>query len=127
MNRSPGDRAKYILAILFAAAPFAFGIIRRVQTGHDFRLLWMAVASFIGALIVMVIRNARSQKAISVFALSVMTFVISALLAAATGFMLGSTAGPGTWMVAVVLALCWAASCAFYNLSRPATLEARQP
>jgi ascorbate-specific PTS system EIIC-type component UlaA len=125
MNRSPGERAKYILAILFAAAPFAFGIIRRVQTGHDFRLLWMAVASFIGALIVMVIR--KRQKPNSVFASSVITFVISALLAASTGFMLGATAGPGTWMVAVVLALCWAASYALYNLSRSSTLEARQP
>jgi ascorbate-specific PTS system EIIC-type component UlaA len=118
-------KVKYVLAILFAAAPFAFGMIRLVQTGHDFRLLWMAVASFLGALIVMVLR--KGQKPNSVFASSVITFVISALLAASTGFMLGATAGPGTWMVAVVLALCWAASYALYNLSRSSTLETRQP
>lgn len=105
------------LSILFGAAPFAFGLIRLVQTGRDFRLLWMAVASFVGALIVMAIVRVSSRQ-LTVRTLALGTFVGSALLAEVTGFMLGARAGPGTVMVAFVLALCWAASCAFYLWSK---------
>jgi hypothetical protein len=114
MSRSPRELSTYVLSILFAIAPFAAGIIRYVQAGHDFRLLWMAVASCIGAFVVMAIVKRRS-----VLPASAAVFVISTLLATLTGFLLGARAGPGTWMVAVVLGLCWAASCALYTLSRP--------
>ena len=103
-----------LLAILFGAAQFTFGLISLIQTGHDFRLFWMAVASALGAAIVTAIAKTRRQQPTSLFALSAGTFGLSALLAAATGFMLGARAGPGTLMVAIVLAACWAASCGFY-------------
>jgi hypothetical protein len=118
MNRSPRERRLYLLSIPFAIAPFAFGIIRAVQTGRDFRLLWMAFGSFLGAVVVMAIGNTRSWKPNVVIASSAV-FIISALLAASTGFVLGAKAGPGVWMVAVVLGLCWTASYALYILSRP--------
>ncbi len=123
MERSPRERSLYLLSIAFAMAPFAFGIVRAVQTGHDFRLLWMALASFLGAAAVTAIVKARNGNP-TAFALSAAVFVISALFAALTGFLLGARAGPGTWMVAVVLALCWAASCDLYAVSRPRQSDA---
>jgi hypothetical protein len=118
MKGSPRERRLYLLSIPFAIAPFAVGIIRAVQTGRDFRLLWMAFASFLGAAMITAIVKARNGNP-SVLALSAVVFVMSAVFAALTGFLLGARAGPGTWMVAVVLGLCWAASYALYNLSRP--------
>jgi hypothetical protein len=46
MKRSAREQGIYMLAILFALAPFAFGMIRAFQTGNDFRLLWMAFTSW---------------------------------------------------------------------------------
>ena len=123
MERSPRERSLYLLSIAFAIAPFAFGIIRAVQTGHDFRLLWMALASFLGAAAVTAIVKARNGNP-TAFALSAAVFVMSALFAALTGFLLGARAGPGTWMVAVVLGLCWAAASALYTLALPQQPEA---
>src|SRR6266853_775560 len=52
-----------LLSFLFAAAPFALALVRAVQTGHDMRLLWMALASFVGATVVMAVAKAGGRKA----------------------------------------------------------------
>jgi hypothetical protein len=116
MKRPPREQVIYVLSILFAIAPFAFGMIRAFQTGHDLRLLWMAFASFLGALIVRVITKARSQKP-GVLVSSAFTFAFAALLAGSTAYLLGATAAAGVWGVAFVLALCWAASYILYSIS----------
>jgi hypothetical protein len=107
----------FILSILFALAPFGFGTIRALQA-NDFRLLWMAVASCIGAAASIAFVRRREAEATGVFRSSATVFFISALFAALAGMLLGATSGPGTVMVAIVLGLCWAASYALYTLSR---------
>jgi hypothetical protein len=109
----------YVLSILFAIAPFAFGMIRAFQTGNDFRLLWIAFASSLGALVIRVIAKTRSRQANRVLAFSALTFVTAALFAGLTGYLLGATAVAGVWGVAFVLAFCWAASYTLLVLSYP--------
>lgn len=119
MKRSPREQKIYLLSILFAAAPFAFALVRALQTGDDLRLLWMAFASYIGASVVMVIGKARSRKPNVALAFSAVVLLIATLLAGATAFMLGATASPGIWAVAFFFGICWAVSCALGILSRP--------
>lgn len=120
MRRSPREQLIYFLSILFAVAPFVAGLFRAFSTGTDLRLLWMAFASVLGAAAAMAVAKARGGQPKSVRTLSAVVLVFATLAAALVGFLLGATAGPGVWMVAVVLGLFLAASCALYALSRPA-------
>ena len=110
MERALGGRLAYLGSVLFAVLPFFFGIIRRIQTGSDLRLFWMATASALGALAVEAIKG-QSRHGLS--GIAAITFVVSALFSALTGMVLGATSGPGVWMVAIALGLCWAASVLF--------------
>jgi hypothetical protein len=110
---------KLLLSILFAAAPFCFGLLRYVGTRHDPRGLWMALASFVGAAAVVAIGRARTRVPSGVGAFSAVILVVATLFAAATGYLTGAGRGAGLWMVAFVIGICWAASFVFYTLSRP--------
>lgn len=102
-----------LLSAAFAVAPFAFGLFRYVQTGTDLRMLWMALASFIGAIIVVAMKLNSAA--------TVITFIVATAFAAVAGFLLGATAGPGAIMVAAVFGFCWAASTALARRTqRPA-------
>jgi hypothetical protein len=122
MRRSPREKSLFLLSILFAAAPFAFGLLRALRTGSDIRMLWMALASFLGAAVVMVFVKARGERSKSVLALSAVVFVIATLLAGLAALLLGATAPAGVWGVAIVFGLFWAASYALDTLSRPPTI-----
>jgi hypothetical protein len=119
MKRSRREQAMHALSILFAVAPFAFGLFRFFATRSDLRLMWMAFASFLGAVLVRAIARRRGRQRNVLLRLSAATLVVATLLAAATAYLLGATAAAGVWLVAFVLALCWAASSAFDTLSRP--------
>lgn len=121
MKRSPREQIIYFLAILFAIAPFVAGLFRAITTGKDLRLLWMAFAAALAAAAVMAIIRARGAQSKSVFPLSAAVLLVATMAAGFVGFLLGATAGPGVWMVAVVLGLFLAASCALYAHSRPAS------
>lgn len=97
------------LSVGFAAAPFGFALLRVWQTGSDFRMLWMALASLVGASVIAG-ATARSRKRAAVVAWSSATLVIATLLAGSAAFLLGATASPGVWAVAGVFGLCCAAS-----------------
>jgi hypothetical protein len=109
----------FLFAILFAAAPFVAGSLRAFGTGSDFRMLWMALASFLGATAVLAIGNARTRKGNAPVPIAIAAFVVATLLAASVAYLLGARAAFGVWAVAVVLSFCCAASCGFYLLSRP--------
>ena len=79
-------------------------------------MLWMAVASAIGALVIAALTTRKKGSLALGFVL--LTLLVSTLLAGLTGYMLGATAGAGVWMVAFVLGLCWAASLTLFSLSR---------
>ena len=107
---------RYPLAIAFTAAPFVFGLIRYLETGTDLRMLWMAGASFIGALVVWAIAKSRNENNRSTLVFAIATLVVATLFAGSTAILLGATSGPGGWMVAFVLGLCWMAR---YILTAP--------
>lgn len=91
------------LAILFAAAPFIFGLIRLVTTGSDYRMITMAVVSFIG---VMIVRTMKRDTPPSTAAI----FFVATVLAAIVAYLMGATAALGVWPVAIVFGFCYAAS-----------------
>jgi hypothetical protein len=111
----------FSLSILFAAAPFGFGLIRAVSA-HDPRMLWMAFAAFVGAVLVRMAGKDRDRKSRRVVTPSGLTLVIATALAGSTAYLLGATAAAGIWPVAFVLGLCLATSHALYlrSLSRTA-------
>ena len=120
MTGSARQKGFAVLAVAFALAPFAFGSIRAIQTGSDYRMLWMAVASAIGALALGAFAARRRGSLALGFV--ILTLILSTMLAGVTGYMLGATAGPGVWMVAFVLGLCSAISLTLFSLSRSATV-----
>ena len=109
-----------LLSFLFAAAPFALALVRAVQTGHDMRLLWMALASFVGATVVMAVAKAGSRKPSLVLSLTG-AFVVATLLAGLAAFADGARAAPGIWAVAVVFGLCCTVAQTLLAFSRPRT------
>ena len=110
----------FSLSILFASAPFGFGLIRAVSA-HDPRMLWMAFAAFVGAALVRMVGKDRDPRSTRVVTPSALTLVIATALAGSTAYLLGARAAPGIWLVAFVLALCLAASHALHLLSLPRT------
>lgn len=95
-----------LLAVLLAVLPVAFGSVRAINTGDDFRYLWLAAAAILGSLSVMLpayrvpgptrVSARRAAAAIAT----------GAACAAATAVALGATAGPGVAIVAVAFGLC---------------------
>ena len=117
MRRSPREWLLYSLSILFAAIPFAFGLIRAVSTGYDVRYLWMAFASLLGAVIA--VRTARNRKPTGMLAVSALVLVIASVLAGLAAFLLGARSVAAAGIVAFAFGFCWASSYALYALSRP--------
>ena len=116
MRRSRQERGFQALSILFGAAPFAFGLVRRVRTGYDLRYLWVAVAALIGATVGMAVGKAyRRQPSVTV-ALSAASFVIATLLATGAALLLGMRLGPGVLVVGSSFGGCLAASGVLYTL-----------
>jgi hypothetical protein len=108
------------LAILFGAVPFAFALVRAVRTGDDFRYLWVALASLLGATIAVAIGKARRMRA-SV-GLGFTAFVLATLFATAAALFLGTQFGPGVLVVGSGFGGCLAASSVLYALGGQAKL-----
>jgi hypothetical protein len=110
----------FFLSILFGALPFVFGLVRRLETGYDSRLLWMALASLAGASGIMVIGRGHGKRRI--LARSVATFVSAMLFTGIAGLLLGATSAAGIWGIGFIFGACWAASYALHALSRPRSI-----
>ncbi|MBA2707121.1 MAG: hypothetical protein H0U59_04885 [Gemmatimonadaceae bacterium] len=121
MKRSPRQSLSLLAAVLLGAAPLGFGLFRAWSTGDDLRMVWMALAATIFAAGVLAASIGRRRSRHAVFIQSIVILVVSTLLAGTIGFLLGATAGPGVWMVAMVLGSCLASSSAFVAFSRPDT------
>ena len=119
MRRSPGQLIFLLLSILFAAVPFAFAIVRALQTRTDFRYVWMALASFLGAAAVMTIGKAWQRMPARVVALSVVALIAAALFAGTVAFVVGARSVLAISVVAVGFGGCHAASLGLHALSRP--------
>jgi O-antigen/teichoic acid export membrane protein len=110
--------ALLIVAILFAAAPFAVAVVRVVRTGNDARYFWVALAAFVGAGLVMSIARVRGRSRDAMLRQSVVAFLVSTLSAVAVARLLGARAAFGILAVAIVFAIFFTASQALYTLYR---------
>ena len=110
--QTPQERRIRALSIAFAAVPFVFALIRAVQTGSDLRYLWVALASQLGATMVMVVGRASSRGLKVRAALSAGAFVVATLCAVLVAVLLGTRVGPGILVVASAFGLCAAAGSA---------------
>lgn len=117
MSRSPRQRLLRLLSIAFAAAPFAFAVVRGLRTGSDLRFLRLALASFFGATLVMWLGRSRRRRGGALLALAAGAFVLAAVVAAATAWLLGARSAASVWFVSVGVALCWAVSYALDALA----------
>jgi len=105
------------LSAVLAALPFAFGLIRAVQTGTDVRYVWVAVAAMAGGMIVTAVARGfrRPLKPVS---LAAAVFVVSTALAVVAAMLQGTRLGPGLLVVAASFAACFAAASFLSALSR---------
>ncbi|MDA1080293.1 MAG: hypothetical protein O2973_01250 [Gemmatimonadetes bacterium] len=119
MNRTFPQKVSLIGAVLFGTAPLGFGLFRAISADGDSRLFWMAVASVVFAAGVMAAAIGRRRSRREVRVQATVIFVVCTLFAAGAGFLLGASAAPGVWAVAVVLGLCVAVASMLVRASRP--------
>lgn len=110
-------KAAYILGILAMLVPFAFGVIRAITSGSDFRYVWMALAAVLGAAAVAIPTKQRTQTRNEIFTRSAGAFVLATLLAGGVGYLLGARSFIGVWIVAVSFGLCEAVGFALTKIA----------
>jgi hypothetical protein len=113
----PRHRGFLALALLFASAPFVLALLRILEA-RDFRFLWMALASLVGAALVRELSTVRPVTSRDVLRRSAFTFALTSLLAGGVPLLLGVKPGGALAAVAMAFGLSWAASSAFDALSR---------
>ena len=118
MSTSPRRQIASVLAILAAAVPFAFGLIRAITTGTDYRYVWMAIAAALGAAVVVVATKARSLTRNEILLRTIAVFGLATVLAGVAGYLLGARAASGIVIVSVSFGLCDAASYALASFAR---------
>ncbi len=115
MKQAPHDFRLRALAIVFAAMPFAFGLIRAIRTGYDLRYVWVALASLCGPIAIATVT--RSGRPNGLIVLTAGAFAGATLLAMVAGWLVGANPGLGLLVVASAFAFCFAFSYAFHVLA----------
>ena len=118
MPDSPRYQLSLLIAALLAATPVIFGLVRAINTGDDFRYLWLAAAAILGSLVVMVPGYGASGPARVSPGRAASAVAAGAACAAAAAISLGATAGPGVAIVAVAFGLCTGTSAVLLTLAR---------
>ena len=121
MTDMPYSRRHHLLllvAVLLAAVPVLFGLVRAINTGDDFRYLWLAASAFVGSLAVMVPGYRPPGPARVSLGRAVGAIAAGAGGAAATAIFLGATAGPGVAIVAGAFGLCTGTSMVLGTVAR---------
>lgn len=94
-----------------ALAPFAFAMVRSVETdGRDLRYLWVALAAFAGAMLRMVMAARRGGRPMTRGTLAAGVFLMSAVFAIVAARLLGTAIGPSMFLVGAGFAFCFALS-----------------
>ena len=104
------------IATAFAAMPFAFALIRLVQTGTDARYVVVALASACGA--AMAMRLTRPVTSARFLRVAIVVFIMATLLAIIAAMVLGTRLGPGILVVAAAFGSCFAAGSALHARTR---------
>lgn len=121
MKRTPREQIFLIAAILAAAAPFAFGLIRALSTGNDWRYVWAALAAFAGSGLVIGIGVSRSRTSVVTVGLALLGLIVGTLWAVAEAEYLANAHGASPWIVSFAFSLCETAGAVLYFMSRPRT------
>ena len=93
-------------AVVLAGVPVLFGLVRAINTGDDFRYLWLAAAAVVGSMAAMVPGDRAPSPAHVSLGRAGGAIAAGAACAAATAMFLGATAGPGVAIVAGAFGLC---------------------
>jgi hypothetical protein len=107
-----------LVAMLLAGIPVLFGFVRAINTGNDFRYLWLALSAIAGSLAVMVPGYGAASPATVSVGRAVGAIAAGAGCAAATAILLGATAGPGVAIVASAFGLCTGISMVLGTIAR---------
>ena len=113
-------RLLLVVSVLLAAAPVTFGLIRAVNTGEDFRYLWLAGAAIVGSMVVMTLRSGASARAHVSPGRALGAVAAGAACAAAAALLMGARAGPGVAIVASAFGVCSGTSAVLATLARRA-------
>ena len=106
------------LALACAAVPFAFALIRAVQTGNDFRYFWVALGGLCGAAATMAVARRYDRTSNAAVALPVAVFATASVLAVLAALLIGTSLGPGVLVVGAAFGFCFAAGCLLLQLAR---------
>ena len=121
MTQVPDSQRHHMLllvAALLSAVPVLFGFVRAINTGDDFRYLWLAAAAILGSLVVMVPWYGASGSGRVSLGRATGAVVAGAACAAAAAISTGANAGPGVAIVAVAFGLCTGTSAVLLALAR---------
>ena len=106
-----------VLAVGAVAVPFVFGAVRARSTGSDFRYLWVALASLIGAAAVMSVVRVSKAGPRGALALAVAVFLAATFAAALAARLQGTAFGVGMLVVVSAFGCCFAAGACFRALA----------
>lgn len=95
-----------LVGILIASVPVVFAILRAATTGTDFRYFWLALASTLGAAVILATANRARPQSPGRVVRTAFALLVAAGAAAATGFALGGGSAPALIMVALGFATC---------------------
>ena len=90
MKRSPKQRFSFVAAGILGIAPLALGLFRAITTGDDYRMFWMALAVTIFAAGVLGAAVGRRRSLYAALVQAMVILIVSTLLAASLGWMLGA-------------------------------------
>ena len=92
-----------LVGLLLVAVPFAFGILRAMSTGTDFRYIWVALASTVTGAIALKAVGGTQPLTLGRISIAV---IAATLAASAVAFAQGATSLPAALTVAIGFALC---------------------
>ena len=115
-----------LIALLAAAVPVAFGGIRAVTTGIDFRYLWMAAAAILGSMASVPGWRSGARSATVPLGRAFSAVALGSVCAAAMGVLQGARSVPSVALVAVSFGLCTGTSAVFVMFAREAQHRERR-
>ena len=119
MKRTSKELLFLIVGILLIAAPFAFGLLRGVTTGTDWRYLWVAISAFVGSSAVIAIGKSQSKTSTVTVGIAVIALIAATLTGVLGARFLAHTQSVATWMVAFFFAFCTSVGTVLYFVSKP--------
>lgn len=124
MTRATRSSAQMMMlgaGIVIACVPIAFGVIRAVSTGTDFRYLWTAIAALAGSAAVIARGPAANHRDAPRVLLAL---CVGTLLAAATALLVGARSPGAVLVVALAFGACAAVGSGLVTRSRVQTAGA---